>query len=197
MINILLFDFFHLGLCISPCTSYHAYFTLAVVEGPGQCITTIIDSHYYISSRCSPYYIILPATFFSSGLWCDGLHCGGRMWRLAIPSSFFRVIPSVFEVAVAMALHVHLDRLCLTVTVMGFHRIVVVSSCSRLLPSKSLSDTMRWMIPIEPACMGLSKDQVKRHRKEVVKGLVPQIAHSFRYKCVVSGRAGPIVARHV
>ena len=45
-------------------------------------------------------------------------------------SSFFRVLPSVFEAAVAMALHVHLDKLCLTVTVMGSHRIGVVSSCS-------------------------------------------------------------------
>ena len=84
------------------------------------------------------------------------------MWRLAMPSSFFWVLPSVFEVEVAMALHVHLDKLCLIVTVMGSHRIVVVSSCSRLLRSKSLSDTMKWMVQIEPACLGPAKDQVKR-----------------------------------
>ena len=63
-----------------------------------------------------------------------------------MPSSFFRVLPSVFEVAVAMTLHVHLDKLCLTVTVMGSSQ--------------------------------------ERHHKEVVKGLVPQIAHSFRHNAV-------------
>ena len=61
-------------------------------------------------------------------------------------SSFFRVLPSVFEVVVAMALHAHLDKLCLTVTVMGSSQ--------------------------------------ERHCKEVVKGLVPQNAHSFWYNAV-------------
>ena len=75
-----------------------------------------------------------------------------------MPSSFFRVLPSVSEAVVAMALHVYLDKLCLTVTVMGSSQ--------------------------------------EKDRKEVVKGLVPQIGHSFRYNNavqVVPSRVGPIV----
>ena len=32
------------------CAPFHAYFTLVVVEGPGQCIATIIDSQYIITA---------------------------------------------------------------------------------------------------------------------------------------------------
>jgi len=37
------------------CAPFHAYFTLVVVEGAGQCIATIIDSQYIITaSRTIP-----------------------------------------------------------------------------------------------------------------------------------------------